>query len=52
MVPFARDAGDFLICFDYRESKLKPKIVFLDPFSQDLWIVSDDFENFLKLLHA
>lgn len=52
VVPFARDAGDFLICFDYRESKLKPKIVFLDPFSQDLWIVSDDFESFLKILRA
>lgn len=50
-LPFARDSGDMLICFDYREGKLKPKIVLFDPFLTELCTVADDFEKFLGLLH-
>jgi len=51
ILPFARDAGDLLICFDYRVTKSSPKIVLFDNFSQEIYLISNNFENFLEILH-
>ncbi|MGB8811099.1 MAG: SMI1/KNR4 family protein [Acinetobacter calcoaceticus] len=51
VLPFARDAGDFLICFDYRETKTSPKIILLDSFLSEIYPISNNFKDFLELLH-
>ncbi|HGF9082501.1 TPA: SMI1/KNR4 family protein [Acinetobacter baumannii] len=46
ILPFARYAGDFLICFDYRETKTSPKIILLDSFMSEIYPISNNFKVF------
>lgn len=54
LIPFADDGGGNLTCFDYRHCKENPPIVFWvhdDPEGEDVHFVSDNFEEFINMLH-
>lgn len=54
LVPFAEDGGGNLTCFDYRETKINPSIVFWvhdDPEGNDVHFVANNFEEFINMLH-
>jgi hypothetical protein len=51
IVPFARDANDCLICFDYRLSPSQPRVVVFDPHDRSTKFVAESFEEFLDMLH-
>ena len=52
LIPIARDAGDFQICFSYDSSGSgEPSIVLEDPFSKQIYDVARTFEDFLEVLH-
>jgi hypothetical protein len=52
LVPFAGDSN--LICFDYRNTKENPPIVFWchdDPEGENVHFVANNFEEFINMLH-
>ncbi len=57
VIPFGRDAGGNMICFDYRKDKNNPTVVFWnhEVASQDveksIKFISNTFEEFLSMLH-
>ncbi len=56
IIPFAETGGASIFCFDYRESKDKPSIIFLDwdyfgdGDEEAIILVAKDFTEFLSLL--
>jgi cell wall assembly regulator SMI1 len=54
LVPFAVDGGGNLTCFDYRNTKKDPPIVFWchdDPDGEDVHFIANSFEEFINMLH-
>lgn len=54
LVPFADDGGGDLTCFDYRNCKENPPIVFWvcgDNEGEDVHFVANTFEEFINILH-
>ena len=49
VVPFARDASDRLMCFDYRE-RAEPSVVVCNPFQGTVDLAAKDFDSFLDML--
>lgn len=49
IIPIARDAGDYLVCFDFNEAT--PCVVIFDPNSKIISHVADDFESFVRSWH-
>jgi len=47
LLPFARDAGDWLLCFDRDASNA---VVLLDPFRNEVFAVAPSFEEFIRQL--
>jgi hypothetical protein len=47
LVAFARDAGDYLICFNYQTSP--PSVVIVSPCDADTQFVAESFEAFIEL---
>ena len=50
LIPFARDAGGWLICFDYQGSG-EPSVVIFDPNTSQIFNVTSSFDAFLDALH-
>ena len=47
VIPFSLDPGGNLICFDYKDNNVKPKVVFLDLDEEvSLEIVNNDWEDY------
>ena len=54
LIPFADDGGGDLTCFDYRNCKENPPIVFWvcgEPEGEDTHFVANSFDEFLGMLH-
>ena len=48
-IPIARDAGGYLICFDY--TSFPPKVKLYDPDQQLTYFIAENFEKFVELWH-
>lgn len=56
IIPIIFASGDCYICLDYRESKVDPKVCYLDTYQSEEWKpytieIADNFDELLKLLN-
>ncbi|OAB38861.1 hypothetical protein PGLA_19575 [Paenibacillus glacialis] len=52
IVPFARDPFGNLLCFDYRESKKEPQIIFYNHEESDFVLICNSFTELLGRMYS